>query len=157
VVKLSVNGQPHELDVPAEMPLLWVIRDEIGLKGTKFGCGIAQCGACTVHVGGTAVRACITPVGSVDGPVVTVEGLSALKVGPAVQAAWAEADVAQCGYCQAGQMMTAAGLLAGTPKPTDAEILAAMEGNLCRCATYLRIRKAVRLAAGIETADGGEG
>jgi isoquinoline 1-oxidoreductase alpha subunit len=158
MVKLSVNGKPQDVDVPGEMPLLWVLRDEIGLKGTKFGCGISQCGACTVHVDGSAVRACVTPVGSVAGrAIVTVEGLAALDVGPAVQDAWAKADVAQCGYCQAGQMMAAAGLLAEKPKPTDAEILAAMEGNLCRCATYLRIRKAVRMAAGIDTTDAGEG
>jgi isoquinoline 1-oxidoreductase alpha subunit len=134
-----------------------VLRDEIGLKGTKFGCGIAQCGACTVHVGGQPVRSCSTPVSAVgDKPVVTIEGLSALEPGFAIQDAWAKLDVAQCGYCQAGQMMAAAGLLAETAKPTDAEILAAMEGNLCRCATYPRIRAAIRLAAGIDT-DGEEG
>jgi isoquinoline 1-oxidoreductase alpha subunit len=157
MVKLLVNGIPRDVDVPGEMPLLWVLRDEIGLKGTKFGCGIAQCGACTVHVGGQPVRSCSTPVSAVgDKPVVTIEGLSALEPGFAIQDAWAKLDVAQCGYCQAGQMMAAAGLLAETAKPTDAEILAAMEGNLCRCATYPRIRAAIRLAAGIDT-DGEEG
>jgi isoquinoline 1-oxidoreductase alpha subunit len=152
MVKLLVNGTPHEVDVPVEMPLLWVLRDEIGLKGTKFGCGIAQCGACTVHVEGAPTRACVTPVGSVAGkPIVTVEALSTLDAGPAIQNAWATLDVAQCGYCQAGQMMAAAGLLAETPKPSDAQIIAAMDGNLCRCATYPRIRAAIRLAAGIDT------
>lgn len=153
MVKLVVNGTPHEVDVPGEMPLLWVLRDEIGLKGTKFGCGIAQCGACTVHVDGAPTRACVTPVSAVAGkPVTTVEGLAALEQGRAIQDAWAKLDVAQCGYCQAGQMMAAAGLLAETAKPSDAEILAAMDGNLCRCATYPRIRAAIRLAAGIDTA-----
>ncbi len=157
MVKLLVNGTLREVDVPGEMPLLWVLRDEIGLKGTKFGCGIAQCGACTVHVGGQPVRSCSTPVSSVgDKPVVTIEGLSALEPGSAIQEAWAKLDVAQCGYCQAGQMMSAAGLLAATPKPSDAEILAAMDGNLCRCATYPRIRAAIRLAAGLDS-DGREG
>jgi isoquinoline 1-oxidoreductase alpha subunit len=152
MVKLLVNGKAHEVDVPAEMPLLWVLRDEIGLKGTKFGCGIAQCGACTVHVDGAPTRACVTPVSAVDGKrVTTVEGLSALDQGPAIQAAWAKLDVAQCGYCQAGQMMAAAGLLAETPRPSDDQIVAAMDGNLCRCATYPRIRAAIRLAAGIDT------
>jgi isoquinoline 1-oxidoreductase alpha subunit len=153
MVKLVVNGTPHEVDVPGEMPLLWVLRDEIGLKGTKFGCGIAQCGACTVHVDGAPARACVTPVSAVAGkPVTTIEGLSALDRGPAIQDAWAKLDVAQCGYCQAGQMMAAAGLLAETAKPSDAEIIAAMDGNLCRCATYPRIRAAIRMAAGIDTA-----
>ena len=153
MVKLVVNGTPHEVDVPGEMPLLWVLRDEIGLKGTKFGCGIAQCGACTVHVDGAPTRACVTPVSAVDGkPVTTIEGLAALDKGPAIQDAWAKLDVAQCGYCQAGQMMAAAGLLAETAKPSDAEILAAMDGNLCRCATYPRIRAAIRMAAGLDTA-----
>ena len=153
MVELVVNGTRHEVDVPGEMPLLWVLRDEIGLVGTKFGCGIAQCGACTVHVDGTPTRACMTPVESVAGKAITtIEGLSALAKGPAIQDAWAKLDVAQCGYCQAGQMMAAAGLLAETAKPSDAEILAAMDGNLCRCATYPRIRAAIRLAAGIDTA-----
>lgn len=153
MVKLVVNGTAHEMNVPGDMPLLWVLRDEIGLAGTKFGCGIAQCGACTVHVEGVPTRACVTPVESVAGKAITtIEGLSALEQGPAIQDAWAKLDVAQCGYCQAGQMMAAAGLLADTPKPSDAEILAAMDGNLCRCATYPRIRAAIRLAAGIDTA-----
>lgn len=153
MVKLVVNGTAHEVNVPGDMPLLWVLRDEIGLVGTKFGCGIAQCGACTVHVEGAPTRACVTPVESVAGKAITtIEGLSALEQGPAIQDAWAKLDVAQCGYCQAGQMMAAAGLLVDTPKPSDAEILAAMDGNLCRCATYPRIRAAIRLAAGIDTA-----
>jgi isoquinoline 1-oxidoreductase alpha subunit len=153
MLKLVVNGTPHEVDVPDDMPLLWVLRDEIGLVGTKFGCGIAQCGACTVHVEGTPTRACVTPVSSVAGkPITTIEGLSALEQGPAIQDAWAKLDVAQCGYCQAGQMMAAASLLADTPKPSDAEIIAAMDGNLCRCATYPRIRAAIRMAAGLDTA-----
>jgi isoquinoline 1-oxidoreductase alpha subunit len=157
MVRLLVNGTPHEVDVPAEMPLLWVLRETIGLTGPKFGCGIAQCGACTVHLDGAPVRACSTPIGSVgEKPVVTVEGLSGLTVGPAIQEAWAKLDVAQCGYCQAGQMMAAAGLLAETPRPSDEQIVAAMDGNLCRCATYPRIRAAIRLAAGIDT-DGKEG
>jgi len=136
------------------MPLLWVLRDEIGLKGTKFGCGIAQCGACTVHLNGAPVRSCITPVSAVGaGEITTVEGLAATPQGAAIRAAWEEVDVAQCGYCQAGQMMTAANLLATTPKPTDADIDAAMEGNFCRCATYKRIRAAIKTAAGISPAD----
>jgi isoquinoline 1-oxidoreductase subunit alpha len=153
MVKLVVNGTPREVDVPDDMPLLWVLRDEIGLKGTKFGCGIAQCGACTVHVDGMPTRACVTPVGTVgEKPILTVEALDTLEIGQAIQNAWTQLDVAQCGYCQAGQMMAAAGLLAETAKPSDAQILAAMDGNLCRCATYPRIRAAIRLAAGIDTA-----
>lgn len=152
--ELTVNGTPRQIDVPDAMPLLWVLRDELGLKGTKFGCGIAQCGACTVHVDGKATRACVTPVGSVAGAsITTVEGLGATDVGLAVQAAWASVDVAQCGYCQSGQMMAAASLLAETAKPTDADIDAAMEGNLCRCATYKRIRAAIKTAAGLDPAD----
>ena len=156
-MKLLVNGKAHDVDVPGDMPLLWVLRDEIGLKGTKFGCGIAQCGACTVHVDDAPTRACVTPVESVAGKAVTtVEGLATLKVGPAIRDAWAKLDVAQCGYCQAGQMMAAAGLLADTARPSDTDIVAAMDGNLCRCATYPRIRAAIRLAAGLDTM-GGEG
>jgi isoquinoline 1-oxidoreductase alpha subunit len=152
--ELVVNGTTHRPDVPDSMPLLWVLRDELGLKGTKFGCGIAQCGACTVHVDGKPTRACVTPVGSVAGArITTVEGLATTETGRAVQAAWAEVDVAQCGYCQAGQMMAAAGLLAETPRPTDAQIDAAMGGNLCRCATYKRIRAAIKTAAGLDPAD----
>lgn len=154
MITLTVNQQRHTVDVPDAMPLLWVLRDEIGLKGTKFGCGIAQCGACTVHLDGEPVRACVTPVGSVGAKAVTtVEALAQTAQGKAVQAAWVGLDVPQCGYCQAGQMMAAAGLLRTTPKPSDAQIDAAMRGNFCRCATYTRIRAAIKTAAGIDPAD----
>ena len=144
---LNVNGRSATVDVPAEMPLLWVIRDVLGLKGTKFGCGIGECGACTVHVRGRAVRACQTPVSAVaDAPITTLEGLSADGTHP-LQVAWQEIDVPQCGYCQAGQIMSAAALLATTPQPTDADIDGAMNGNLCRCGTYSRIREAIHIAA----------
>jgi isoquinoline 1-oxidoreductase alpha subunit len=144
---LNVNGTSATVDVPADMPLLWVIRDVLNLKGTKFGCGIGQCGACTVHVRGRAVRACQTPVSAVaDAPVTTLEGLSADGTHP-LQLAWQEIDVPQCGYCQAGQIMSAAALLATTPQPSDADIDRAMNGNLCRCGTYLRIREAIHIAA----------
>ena len=144
---LNVNGRSATVDVPAEMPLLWMIRDVLGLKGTKFGCGIGECGACTVHVGGRAVRACQTPVSAVaDAPITTLEGLSTDGTHP-LQVAWQEIDVPQCGYCQAGQIMSAAALLATTPQPTDADIDGAMNGNLCRCGTYLRIREAIHIAA----------
>ncbi len=144
---LNVNGRSATVDVPADMPLLWVIRDVLNLKGTKFGCGIGQCGACTVHVRGRAVRACQTPVSAVaDAPITTLEGLSADGTHP-LQLAWQEIDVPQCGYCQAGQIMSAAALLATTPQPTDADIDRAMNGNLCRCGTYLRIREAIHIAA----------
>jgi isoquinoline 1-oxidoreductase alpha subunit len=145
---LTINGKSTTVDVPGDMPLLWVLRDVANLKGTKFGCGIGQCGACTVHVRGRAQRACQTPVSTVNGAsITTIEGLSADGTHP-VQVAWQEIDVPQCGYCQAGQIMTAAALLATTPKPTDADIDKAMNGNLCRCGTYLRIRQAVHRAAG---------
>jgi len=157
MIALTINDQRHEVDVPPDMPLLWVLRDEIGLKGTKFGCGIAQCGACTVLVDGAPMRACITPAGSVgDSKVTTVEGLSASAQGRAVRAAWESVDVAQCGYCQAGQMLAAAALLTRTPRPADADIDAAMEGNFCRCATYQRIRAAIKTAAGLAPADARE-
>ncbi|MFP1132375.1 (2Fe-2S)-binding protein [Asticcacaulis sp. W401b] len=153
-MKFTINGKAYEQDVPEDMPLLWALRDEFGLVGTKFGCGIAQCGACTVHVDGTPVRACITPVSAVEGAVVTtIEGIGETKEGKALQAAWLEVDVMQCGYCQAGQIMTVAALLKETPKPSDAEIDAAMDGNLCRCATYTRIRSAIKKAAGMALAD----
>jgi isoquinoline 1-oxidoreductase alpha subunit len=145
---LTVNGKKTEaLDVPAEMPLLWVLRDVLGYKGTKFGCGIGACGACTVHVNGRAVRSCQTQVGTVTAEVKTIEGLSADGSHP-LQKAWMELDVPQCGYCQAGQIMQAAALLAQTPKPTDDQINSSMNGNVCRCGTYLRIREAIHLAAG---------
>src|SRR5262245_49135358 len=144
---LVVNGQPHTVDVPAEMPLLWVLRDSLKMKGTKFGCGIGQCGACTVLVAGSPVRSCQTPVSTVGARgVSTIEGLSADGSHP-LQKAWLELDVPQCGYCQAGQLMTASALLTRTPNPTDAQIETAMNGNVCRCGTYLRIREAIHLAA----------
>lgn len=150
---LSVNGKSSTVDVPADMPLLWVLRDVLNLKGTKFGCGMAQCGACTVHINGEPTRACITPVAAVGtARITTIEGLSADASHP-VQRAWLANDVPQCGYCQAGQMMSAAALLAKTPRPSDAEIDAAMSGNLCRCGTYLRIRKAIHDAAALRRAD----
>ena len=146
-ITLKVNGSTRTVDVPPDMPLLWVLRDELDLKGTKFGCGASRCGACTVHVNGVAQRTCTMPVSRAAGTeVTTIEGLSPDGL-HAVQRAWAELDVPQCGYCQAGQMMSAAALLAKTPKPTDADIDAALNVNLCRCATYLRIRKAVHRAA----------
>ena len=149
--RLSVNGRAYTVDVPGDMPLLWVIRDVVGLKGTKFGCGIGQCGACTVHVKGKAVRSCQTPVQTVgDGAVTTLEGLSSDGSHP-VQIAWQDADVPQCGYCQAGQMMSAAALLATIAKPSDADIDKAMNGNICRCGTYVRIREAIHKAASLGT------
>ncbi|ESQ77466.1 (2Fe-2S)-binding protein [Asticcacaulis sp. AC402] len=152
--KLNINGKTREVDVDGDMPLLWVLRDELNLTGTKFGCGIAQCGACTIHLDGEATRACITPVSSVEGAkITTIEGISASQIGAKVQAAWLDVDVMQCGYCQAGQIMAATALLSQTPKPTDAQIDEAMEGNICRCATYARIRQAIKQAAGMATAD----
>lgn len=147
-MQLNVNGKVHEADVEEEMPLLWVLRDVIGLKGTKYGCGIAACGACTVLVNGEAVRSCQTLAGDLEGAeITTIEGLGSPEALHAVQAAWVEHQVAQCGYCQSGQMMQAVSLLKTTPAPTDAEIDAAMEGNLCRCGTYPRIRAAIHAAA----------
>ncbi|HZI79777.1 MAG TPA: (2Fe-2S)-binding protein [Vicinamibacterales bacterium] len=145
---LNVNGKTTTVDVPADMPLLWVIRDILNLKGTKFGCGVAQCGACTVNMAGRAVRSCITPVSAAKGPITTIEGLSAEGTHP-LQQAWMEIDVPQCGYCQAGQIMSANALLSQNPKPSDAQITTAMNGNLCRCGTYLRIRQAIHRAAAI--------
>ena len=146
-VTLTVNGAARTVDVPPEMPLLWVLRDELDLKGAKFGCGAGLCGACTVHLAGSPVRSCSVPVSTVQGKAVTtIEGLSADGSHP-LQRAWDELDVPQCGYCQAGQIMSAAALLARKPKPTDADIDAAMNGNACRCATYLRLRQAVHRAA----------
>jgi len=145
--KLTVNGKSTTVDVPEDMPLLWVLRDVLNLRGTKYGCGIGQCGACTVHIGGRAVRSCQTPVVVADGvQITTIEGLSADGTHP-VQLAWAEIDVPQCGYCQAGQMMSAAALLAKNTKPSDQDIDAAMNGNICRCGTYIRIRQAIHKAA----------
>ncbi|HTQ78444.1 MAG TPA: (2Fe-2S)-binding protein [Thermoanaerobaculia bacterium] len=146
-MKLSVNGKEHDVSVSEDMPLLWVLRDVLGLTGTKYGCGMAQCGACTVLVDGQAVRSCVRPVGAVAGhAVTTIEGLSLHGDHP-VQRAWAEVDVVQCGYCQSGQVLAAAALLKAKPKPTDADIDAALSGNLCRCGTYHRIRSAVHRAA----------
>ena len=145
---LNINGKTTAVDVPGDMPLLWVLRDVVNLKGTKFGCGIGQCGACTVHLRGRAVRACQTPVSMAAGAAITtIEGLSPDGSHP-LQVAWQDIDVPQCGYCQAGQIMSAAALLSTTPKPTDADIDRAMNGNLCRCGTYLRIRQAIHKAAG---------
>ena len=148
-MKRHVNGTDHEVAAPPDLPLLWVLRDLMGLTGTKFGCGMAQCGACTVHIDGAPLRACITPVGAVaDKKITTIEGLSTDGSHP-VQRAWAELDVVQCGYCQSGQIMSAAALLTVLPAPTDADIDAALSGNICRCGTYPRIRAAVHRAADI--------
>jgi isoquinoline 1-oxidoreductase alpha subunit len=147
-MKLAVNGRERDVDAPEDMPLLWVLRDLLGLTGVKFGCGMAQCGACTVHLDGKPARACVIPVGSVGTrQVTTIEGLSPDRSHP-VQRAWAELDVVQCGYCQSGQIMTAAALLAVNPHPTDADIDATMAGNICRCGAYQRIREAIHRAAG---------
>ena len=147
MVAFTLNGESRTLDVDPEMPLLWAIRDVVGLTGTKFGCGLAQCGACTVHMDGVPTRSCQTAISDIEGAsITTIEGLSG-KVGETVQAVWAELDVPQCGYCQSGQIMSAAALLAETPKPTDDDIDSAMSGNLCRCATYQRIRTAIHEAA----------
>ena len=146
-MKLTVNGTSHEVDVEPEMPLLWVLRDELGITGPKYGCGVAQCGACTVHVDGEAVRSCQTPVGDVWGSVTTIEGLGTPDAMHAVQQAWVEHQVAQCGYCQSGQIMTATALLQANPNPSDEDIDLEMSGNLCRCGTYPRIRAAVKTAA----------
>ncbi len=151
MIKLSVNGKSIEVDVDPEMPLLWVLRDTIGLTGTKYGCGMSLCGACTVHLDGEPIRSCVTPVSAVgDKKVTTIEGLSTDRSHP-VQKAWIEHDVPQCGYCQSGQIMSAVALLAKTPKPTDADIDAAMSGNICRCGTYQRIRSAIHRAAVIKS------
>ena len=147
MIHFTLNGKGVRLDVPPDMPLLWAIRDHLNLTGTKFGCGIGACGACTVHLDGQPVRGCQTPVGDVKGhKVTTIEGVNG-KVAEAVQAAWRELDVVQCGYCQSGQIMSAIGLLTAKPRATDAEIEDAMGGNVCRCATYVRIREAIRLAS----------
>ena len=154
-LKLTINRQPRTVDAPEEMPLLWALRDLLGLKGTKYGCGIGACGACTVHVGGHAVRSCITRVGSVqDQPITPIEGLQDTEIHP-VQRAWEALDVPQCGYCQPGQIMSATALLARTPHPTDADIDAAMSSNLCRCGTYPRIRQAIHQAAELQAGKGG--
>jgi isoquinoline 1-oxidoreductase alpha subunit len=147
---LKVNGTPHEVDVDGDIPLLWVLRDVLGMTGTKFGCGQSLCGACTVHLDGQPVRSCQTPIESVgDGAVTTIEAIGQSPQGAAVQKAWLELEVVQCGYCQSGQIMSAAALLRDTPKPTDQDIDAAMSGNVCRCGTYQRIREAIKHAAGV--------
>ena len=149
MIRLNVNGKPVDVDVAPETPLLWVLRDVLGLTGTKFGCGMALCGACTVHLEGEAIRSCQMPVSAVgDKRVTTIEGLASARSHP-VQQAWVEFDVPQCGYCQSGQIMSASALLAKTPKPSDADIDAAMAGNICRCGTYQRIRAAIHRAAEI--------
>lgn len=148
MLTLDINGQLQQVDATPDTPLLWVLRDHLGMTGTKFGCGVSMCGACTVHLNGQAVRSCVTPAQAAAGQkIVTVESLPAHPVGKAVQAAWIKHDVPQCGYCQSGQMMSAAALLAQNKHPTDAEIDAAMQGNLCRCGTYQRIRAAIKDAA----------
>lgn len=148
MITLTVNGAAHEVDVPADMPLLWVLRDVLGMTGTKFGCGIAQCGACTVHLNGEAVRSCLLPAGAAAGQqITTIEAIGGTPEGAKVQKAWLEREVVQCGYCQSGQIMSAAALLKANPKPTDADIDAAMSGNICRCGTYVRIRAAIHDAA----------
>ena len=153
-ITLRVNGRSQSVDVPPDTPLLWVLRDVLQLHGTKYGCGIGQCGACTVHLGGQPVRSCLTPVSAAaSSPVTTIEGL-APNASHALQRAWIAMDVPQCGYCQAGQIMSAAALLAKTPKPSDADIDRALSGNLCRCGTYVRIREAIHLAASGQAGEG---
>ena len=148
MLTLNINGKPHQLDVSDDTPLLWAVRDVVGLTGTKFGCGIALCGACTVHVEGQPTRSCVTPVSAVAGKrITTVEAIGQNPVGRRVQAAWQQLDVVQCGYCQSGQVMAATALLQSKPNPSDADIDAAMSGNVCRCGTYGRIRAAIKLAA----------
>jgi isoquinoline 1-oxidoreductase subunit alpha len=145
---LRINDQTHELDVPDDMPLLWALRDVVGLTGTKFGCGVALCGACTVHVDGRPIRSCITPVASVAGKkITTIEAIGETSSGKKIQQAWLNIEVVQCGYCQPGQIMSAAALIESNPNPSDVEIDAAMSGNICRCGTYLRIRAAIKQAS----------
>jgi isoquinoline 1-oxidoreductase subunit alpha len=152
---LSINGKTHDVDVPDDMPVLWVLRDVVGMTGTKFGCGIAACGACTVHLDGQPIRSCVTPVKAVAGKqVTTIEAIGETPTGKKIQEAWIALDVPQCGYCQSGQIMSATALLAGNASPTDAEIDAAMLGNLCRCGTYVRIRAAIKQAAATSMASG---
>ena len=148
MIALNINGTDQQVDVPSDMPLLWVLRDVLGLTGTKFGCGIAQCGACTVHLDGTAVRSCVLPVGSIGAkPITTIEAVGQTPAGQKIQKAWLDIDVVQCGYCQSGQIMSATALLAQKAAPSDADIDAAMAGNICRCGTYVRIRAAIKQAA----------
>ena len=148
MISFRLNGQPQQVDVPGDTPVLWVLRDTLGMTGTKFGCGIAQCGACTVHIDGQQRRACVTPIESVAGQqITTIEAVGGDRIGQAVQEAWVKHDVVQCGYCQSGQIMAAVALLSANPKPSDADIDAAMSANLCRCGTYVRIHAAVKDAA----------
>jgi isoquinoline 1-oxidoreductase alpha subunit len=148
MLSLSINGESHSVDVSADTPLLWVLRDVIGLTGTKFGCGIAQCGACTVHLDGQPVRSCVLPVGSIGNKAITtIEAIGDTPSGKKIQQAWLDVDVVQCGYCQSGQIMSATALLKRSPNPSDADIDAAMSGNICRCGTYIRIRAAIKQAA----------
>jgi isoquinoline 1-oxidoreductase subunit alpha len=148
MIRLDINGKRHSVDAPGETPLLWALRDELGLTGTKFGCGMALCGACTVHIDGQAVRSCMMPISAVaNKKITTIEAIGADPVGKALQAAWVDRGVPQCGYCQAGQIMSAAALLKRKPSPTDAEIDEVMTGNICRCGTYTRIRAAIKQAA----------
>ncbi len=148
MMSLTINGELHELDVPSDVPLLWVLRDVLGMTGTKFGCGVGQCGACTVHLAGQPVRSCLVPVGSLAGKAIrTIEGLGSSPAGTKLQKAWLDLEVAQCGYCQSGQLMSATALLNAVPRPQDSDIDAAMAGNICRCGTYLRIREAIKRAA----------
>jgi isoquinoline 1-oxidoreductase subunit alpha len=148
MVSVKVNGKPHQVDVPSDMPVLWMLRDVLGMTGTKFGCGMALCGACTVQLDGQAIRSCVTPVSAVAGKAITtIEAIGETPAGKKVQQAWIALDVPQCGYCQSGQIMSASALLARNPRPTDADIDAAMSGNICRCGTYGRIRAAIKQAA----------
>jgi len=156
MASLTINGKSQEVDVPDDMPLLWVIRDRLGMTGTKFGCGMAMCGACTVHLDGQPIRSCITPVAAAAGkPITTIEAIGDDAVGKAVKEAWVEIGVPQCGYCQSGQIMSATALIKGNPKPTDEDIDAAMSGNICRCGTYPRIRAAIKEVAGKQAASSG--
>jgi isoquinoline 1-oxidoreductase alpha subunit len=154
---INVNGTPHTVEIDGDTPLLWVLRDTLDMKGSKFGCGMGLCGACTVHINGTPTRSCITPVSTVGkAQITTIEGIGSNDIGRKVQDAWLQTDVAQCGYCQAGQIMAATALLSANHQPTDKDIDNAMSGNLCRCATYTRIRAAIKLAAGLPTTDSRE-
>lgn len=156
MLTLQINGVSHSVDVPDNMPLLWVLRDVLGLTGTKFGCGIAECGACTVHLDGEPIRSCVTPIGSVGNrAVTTIEAIGATDAGARVQKAWLDLEVVQCGYCQSGQIMSATALLNSKPSPTDADIHTAMAGNICRCGTYVRIRSAIKKAAASAVAEHG--
>jgi isoquinoline 1-oxidoreductase alpha subunit len=150
MITLTINGEAKTLDVTEDTPLLWALRDVLGMTGTKFGCGIAQCGACTVQLDGQAVRSCMLPVGAIgEGKITTIEGIGATEAGARIQKAWLDLEVVQCGYCQSGQIMSASALLAATPQPDDQDIDAAMAGNICRCGTYVRIREAIKKAAGV--------